>query len=235
MARVKLNSLLADIRGRLGSVVFSSNAAGFTCSVYHPPVNPQTPSQSASRSVFSLLISSWNLLSPADRALWAAYSARPDNERLDFWGDPYYPSSRAQFISLNTARLQAGMDILETPPTSDLPLPLPAFEGCVYPGSSASDSFLNPLDSFHASIAYVHASVSLSYSPGRVTRSMPFKFIDLPVVGYSWPYLFTSFLSSSFGPVLSSGSYWFQLYPVSSDFRFGTAAYYSSPIGEEFP
>jgi len=233
MARVKLNSLLADLRGRLGSVVFSSNSAGFYCSIYKRPVNPRTEAQSDRRTAFSNLIKSWNLLTPAEQVLWTTYAARSDNERLDWFGDPYYPSSRAQFVTINSYRLQAGLSITTTAPTGNLPSPLPAFDGCVYSAADGSTSYLNPQAAFDASISYVWMSLSLSYSPGRLTRSQPWRFISVYASASSWPYDLDSFLSSAYGIIPASGRYWFHLVPLSSELRPGTPAFYDALIDTE--
>lgn len=235
MAKVKLNSLLADVRGRLGSLVFSNNGSGFNVSVYRPPVNPRTSLQSQHRNTFSLIVRAWSVLSPAERALWSSYAAQLDNVRYDWFGDPYYPSSRAQFISINSSRIAAGEPLSVSPPTGALPAVLPGFEGAIYGSLSASTSFINPLAAFDASVHYVHLSCMLTFSAGRSSRPGPFRFIAVAPSAGPWPYDLSAWCSASFGLIPPSGRYFFSLVPLSSEFRPGSPLFFDNPVNMEYP
>jgi hypothetical protein len=233
MARVKLNSLLADLRGRLGAAVFSSNGAGFYAKELKIPVNPRSTAQSASRSTFSRLVKSWSLLDEADRLLWATFAADPTNTRYDWFGDPYNPNARAQFVSINTYRLLAGLPVTESPPEDPLPLDLPAFlAGVDVPGTSF-DSYADPDAAFDASISYVHIALAISPSPGR--GSTPNNFKNIAVVPYTgpWPYVFKDWLTATYGPIPNYGRWFMALTPLSSECRPGTVARLTAALGEE--
>lgn len=233
MAKIKLNSLLADVRGRLGSVVFSSNAAGFHCRVLKAPAASVSVLQNAQRTRFSQLISAWNLLTPAERALWTTYAAQVDNVRYDWFGDPYYPNARAQFISINTARLLNGDTITATAPTGSVPSPLPSMSGGVDPSGVSFTSYVDHMAAFDASITYVHVSVSITNSPGRGTPILPFRFVLIRPTASVWPVEIDTELKAIYGYVLNAGSWWLSLMPLSSEYRPGTVSFISAEIGQE--
>lgn len=233
MAKIKLNSLLADVRGRLGSVVFSSNAAGFHCRVLKAPSGSVSVLQNNQRTRFSRLVSSWNLLTPAERALWTTYAAQVDNVRYDWFGDPYYPNARAQFFSVNTARLLNGDTITATAPTGSVPAPLPAMGGGVDPSGVSFTSYVSNLAAFDASIMYVHIAISVTNSPGRSTPILPFRFVLIQPTASGWPVEIDAELSAIYGNIAQSGSWWFSLTPLSSEFRPGTVSLVSDEIGQE--
>jgi len=234
MARIKLNSLLADLRGRFGSVVVSSNRSGFYVRVLKTPTNPRSTLQSSNRLNFGRLVYGWNLLSPADRALWATFAARADNERLDWFGDGYFPTARDQYISVNTLRIAAGLAITDTAPTTDRPAALPAMSG----GIDATGAFTSYIDNdaaFDASIEYVHAAVSIATNPGRATPRLPFKYVGLNATSGTWPWEIQTALDGLYGYMAQSGTWWLALTPVSDVCRLGTTVYISAPMGEEYP
>lgn len=235
MAKIKLNSLLADMRGRLGSVVFSSNGAGFYASPLKTPVQPNSSLQSATRNSFSRLVKSWNLLSVSDRASWTAYAAQADTARTDWFGDSYFPNARAQFISINTARLLAAEDINATAPTGSLPAALPAMAAGVDPDGSAFTSYIDNSAAFDASILAVHAAVSITASPGRGTPITPYRVLGINPVSGTWPWEIDALLTALYGVLQDTGSWWLALTPLSDEYRPGTTLYINAPMGEEYP
>lgn len=235
MAKIKLNSLLADMRGRMGSVVFSSNAAGFYASPLKTPIQPNTARQSSTRNTFSRLVKSWNLLSSTDRATWTAYAAHVDNARTDWFGDTYYPNARAQFVSVNTARLLAGAAIIETAPIGALPAVLPAMGAGVDPDGSGFTSYINALAAFDASIFAVHAAISLTSSPGRNTPITPYRVLGINPVSGTWPWEIDGLLSALYGVILETGTWWLALTPLSDEYRPGTTLFINAPMGQEYP
>lgn len=233
MAKVKLNSLLADVRGRIGSNVFSSNAAGFYVKIMKAPVNPRSIGQSAIRSRFSFLVKNWTLLSVAERDAWGVYAARPDNIRYDWFGDPYSPNARAQFVSINTARLQAGLAYTATAPSGSLPADLPSFSCGIDPQGATFDSYLSPDAAFDGSIAYVLAHFCCVSSPARMTPVLPLRWLGTVEDGYSWPWEFNDLVTDAYGPIASYGRWFIALTPLSSECRPGTVLRYTAALGEE--
>lgn len=235
MAKIKLNSLLADLRGRLGSTVFSSNGSGFYAKPAAAPAQPNTSAQSLSRNRFSRLVSSWNLLTPAQRAGWTSYAAQVDNARTDWFGDTYYPNARAQFLIINTYRLLAGTTITDTAPTGALPAALPAMAAGVDPDGSGFTSYINHTAAFDASILAVHAAISITSSPGKNTPILPYKVLGINPAAGTWPWEIDGLLTTLYGYILDTGTWWLVLTPLSSEYRPGTPLYISALINSEYP
>jgi hypothetical protein len=233
MAKIKLNSLLADIRGKMGGSVFSSNGAGYYVKVLTPPVNPRTPGQSTRRAQFAFLVRAWNFLSTGERDAWTDYAAQPDNTRQDWFGDPYLPASRAQFIIVNTLRLQAGMDYTVTPPAGSLPATLPTFSAGIDPQEDNFTSYIDPDAAFDASIEYVHASFCCVSSPSRYTPVLPLRFMAVYPATGPWPWLINQYVLDTYGAILTSGRWFIELTPVSDECRTYTAVRMSAALGEE--
>ena len=233
MAKLKLNSLLADMRGRFGSVVISSNATGNYVKVLVSPKQTVTYQQSIIRSRFSTLITAWNQLTALQRNDWKTYSLQADNERLDWFGDPYYPNARAQFISINLARSSNGETIAESPPAGNLPAALPTMNGGVDPSGVAFDSYIDHDGAFDGTIKYVYVGVSITPKPGRGTPIMPYKFLGIKDVSGAWPWLIQSTLDDLYGVVSSVGSWWLSITPLSDEYRPGTTSYINAAIGTE--
>ena len=233
MARIKLNSLLADLRGRYGTTLFSSNGAGFYARPLSLPRNPRTIKQQTARGNFSTLISQWNALDVANKALWTTYAARADNERLDWFGDPYFPSNRSQYISLNTLRLTAGYPPVDEPPTTDRPDPLPQMKAMFSPTGSPDDSYIDAPDPFSPTIAFVAVYLSAWLRPGRLSPVTPPRWLGLFDVSYFGPIDVQSESEALFPFVSDAGRFAFYFNPVSSDFRLGTQVFCTAAFGEE--
>jgi hypothetical protein len=233
MAKIKLNSLLADLRGRLGSCVFSSNATGFFVSQPKVGRQPRTPAQQTVRSGFSFLCSMWNSLSVEDKDLWRTYAERPDNERSDWFGDPYYPSNRSQFVSLNMSRLYAGEDPTETPPTSDLPAALPSMTGMFSSLNDPVASYIDNVDDFDASIEYVHVLISAWPRPGRLSPVLPAKFLGIIPVSYFGPVDISPITEELFPLGNLAGRWYMEMRSVSADFRMSAPITLSAAFDEE--
>lgn len=233
MARIKLTSLLADVRGRLGNTVFSSNGSGFYVKDMRSPINPRSPGQSLVRSDFSFLVKNWTLLTPSDRNTWTVYAARPDTVRYDWFGDPYYLSARAQFISINTGRLQAGLDYTATAPTGDLPLDLPTFSCGIDPQEVNFASYCDPDAAFDASIAYVQVHFCCVTSPARMTPVLPLRFLGVQAYDYAWPWNFNGLVLQAYGAMPTYGRWFLSFTPFSLECRPGTVLRYTDALGTE--
>lgn len=235
MAKIKLSSLIADLRGRLGTLVVSSNGAGGYLKPLKIPVNPRSSKQTSARDMFARLCWSWSKLSASDRADWSTYAAQSDNTRYDWFGDPYLPSARAQFFSINTARLWAGESVAETPPTGALPAVLPSMGGGIDTIAATFDSYISALAAFDASILWVHAALSVVSLTARTTPALPFRVIGIHATSGTWPWVVQSEVADITGSVPNNGSWWLALTPLSDEFRPGSTTYLNAPLGQEVP
>lgn len=233
MAKIKLNSLLADLRGKYGSTVFSSNGSGFYAKQLKPPVRRSSLPQQAQRSTFSTLSKSWDTLADSDKLLWKTYSERADNERTDWFGDPYYPSARAQYMSLNTLRVNSGAAATDTPPTSDLPYPLPSMSAMIAAVPGPDDSYIDALDVFPGDVAFVHVGISIWPRPGRLSPLLPYAIYGLIPVGDFGPVTIQDFITARFTYYDNTGRYSVSLASVSADYRMAAPVYCTGLLNTE--
>ena len=232
MARIKTSSLLAEIRGNLGGVVFSSNANGFYCSQKRIPVQPRTQSQTVRRSRFADCAHDFSSMTPTQIGNWVTYAADPTNTRYNYFGDAYLPNAYNQFIAINLMRQAAGLSKTYTAPTGSIPAALPNMSVFVDFQPSGANSTITNLAAFDASCAYVHVAMRLWASLGRTVPPTPLYFLIIPAVG-SFPSLdIQSDLVERFGDLPLDGNWYIQLSPVSSEFRIGPAKTYAGRSGD---
>lgn len=74
MARIVGGSPMGELRGKLGSSVFSRNAAGAYVRSYVVPVNPNTASQAQARSSLAQVVGSYHSLTAEQKELWDEYA-----------------------------------------------------------------------------------------------------------------------------------------------------------------
>lgn len=70
MANIKKGSIVSDIRGRVGSEIYSRNREGSYVKSYVVPVQPNTGPQLNSRNVLTQAVSAWQALSDSERLSW---------------------------------------------------------------------------------------------------------------------------------------------------------------------
>jgi hypothetical protein len=113
MAKIKLGSNLADIRGKLNGHVFSKNRAGNYVRNKVTPVNPRSPSQMASRTLFALYASKWRSLTAAQLNAWAA--AVTGYAKTNIFGDLHNPTGLQLYIKVNINLVASGGSAILTP------------------------------------------------------------------------------------------------------------------------
>ena len=232
MARIKTSSLLAEIRGMLGGVVFTSNGNGFYCKQNKTPVQPRTTSQSDRRSRFSDCAHSYSSMTPLQIAAWVTYAADVTNTRYNYFGDAYLPNAFNQYISINLMRNSVGLSITSTAPTGALPNALPSMTLFIDFQPSPTNSYITNNAGFHASIAYVHLLGRLWPSLGRTIPPTPLFFVVL-IPKASFPnYDLQADLISRFGSLPLDGNWYFSISPCSSEFRLGTAVTFAGRSGD---
>jgi hypothetical protein len=124
MAVVQPGALLADIRGRLGSHVYTRTQGGLTARQLVTPRDDKTAPQLAARAALTILSRAWSAtLTDPQRLAWAAYDAtHPRNNR---WGTPLPPNGYLRYIAINAhyARTEAAILTLDPPTAPPLPSP----------------------------------------------------------------------------------------------------------------
>jgi len=232
MAKIKTTSLLAEIRGALGGVVFSSNGSGFYAKQLVLPVQPRTPAQTAHRAVFSDAVRQYGTMTAPQIAAWIAYAADPTNTRYDYFGDPYLPSAINQYAAVNMLRAAAGLARTNTAPTGAIPAALPNMSVFVDFIPSPGNSTITNLAVFPVSTAYVHVLGQIWTSQGKLQPRLPLKFMAI-IPKASFPnYDIQALLVSLFGTLPPDGRWYIALAPVSTTFRVGVSKTYTGRSGD---
>ena len=117
MAVISLGGIVADIRGKLGGIVFSKNSSGGYVRQNTKPVNPQSALQNVLRAIFTTLVTAWReTLTESQREGWGVYAKNVVVKNKV--GNDIYLSGFNHFIRSGTPRVQAGLDYIEDAPGS---------------------------------------------------------------------------------------------------------------------
>ena len=114
MAKIKLQGILADIRGKLNGSVFSKNRGGAYMRTKVTPINPQTIAQGLVRATLTNLSQAWRGLTEAQRSAWN--SAVSNFTSTDIFGDIKTPSGINLFNKLNLNLAAISEAPINTPP-----------------------------------------------------------------------------------------------------------------------
>jgi len=99
MAKIKLGSNLADIRGKLNGHVFSKNRNGNYVKTKTNPINRNTSVQAAVRAFFSTLTKGWKALTDVQRGSWN--TAVANFKKTNSLADEIILTGHQLYISLN--------------------------------------------------------------------------------------------------------------------------------------
>ena len=104
MAKIKLGPFIADIRNRIGGVVFSKNSAGNYIRRGVTSVNPQSVEQQQSRQFLTQTSHSWRDLTDDERNNWN--QVKDSFKRTDIFGNSISPTGFNLFTRLNRNLLE---------------------------------------------------------------------------------------------------------------------------------
>lgn len=79
MAHISTGSIVADIRGKVGSEIYSRNRGGSYVKGAVSPTQPNTTLQTDARAVMAQAVNDWQSLSDQERALWDAFASTQNN------------------------------------------------------------------------------------------------------------------------------------------------------------
>lgn len=132
--------LLSEIRGSINGTVFARNRGGAYARNRTVPIQPGGQLQQATRQAISVLSSNWRgVLTAGQRDGWDAYAlATPIPNSL---GDPRNVGGLGMYVRGNALRVQAGLPVVNSPPTSGFPT-----IGLVFPASFAMGVFVMSFD-----------------------------------------------------------------------------------------
>jgi hypothetical protein len=137
MALFKLGGIVVDARGSLGGLTFSRNKSGAYGRARVKPINPNTPRQTAIKSIMAFISQLWRSgTSVAERAEWAVFASNvPATNKL---GESINLSGYNQFVKSNMVAKNAGLpEILNGPVLFTLPGTDPSYD--VVPSEATQD------------------------------------------------------------------------------------------------
>lgn len=108
-------SMLGAMSGKLGGLVAARNKGGQYFRRNAMPTNPQTPGQTANRTLFGANVNAWIQLTDADKVSWNVWAANVPF--LDALGQTYHMSGQQAFIRAHSALVAGGPGPFETAPT----------------------------------------------------------------------------------------------------------------------
>lgn len=233
MAKIKYNSLISDIRGRLGSFVFSSNSTGGYVKTFVPPVIKRSAATSQARTAFSSASNIWSSLSVAVKEEWQAYASDIEQVRYDWFGDPYFLSARASFISYYILASRSGSIPSLAPPAGPKPSPITSASALFSSAGGALSSYFLVLSPLPVAFAWLHLKVLLWASTSVFSPPRPLVFLGLLPASAGPSFDLDSYFSRLY-PHRSPSSTWFlEATPYSSDFRAGASVFLSNTINSE--
>jgi hypothetical protein len=113
MAKFLPGSIVSDIRGKHGGLVFSKNRGGNYTRRKVTPVNPKSTSQVTSRALFAQLAQQWRTLTQASQNSWIA--AVTGYAKTNIFGDLKNPTGTQLFIKVNANLVVSGGAKITTP------------------------------------------------------------------------------------------------------------------------
>lgn len=81
MAVIRGGSILGEIRGKLGGMVFSRNRSGQIVRKYSIPLNPDTGAQLQARASFASAVGSFHSLTPSQKTQWENFAKTSFNPK----------------------------------------------------------------------------------------------------------------------------------------------------------
>lgn len=121
MAIIKIGAPLTGIRGTIGGITYSANAAGPFAKQWARGSNPKTPKQSLERSYLAQMSSLWSDLSDPERASWRTFASDPAQELTNSLGVAYFASGFNWFVKCTIRLFRVGRSPLSAIPTQARP------------------------------------------------------------------------------------------------------------------
>lgn len=187
MAIVKYSSLVDDISGKVGGVVFASGPGGPVVRQKVTPSNPKTARQIAARNALSACGAAWAALTSSVRDQWQDYAA--STPVLGHYGKEVYLSGFDMFCRMFTLATFAGSAVPATGPSTPGLAAGSGITAVAQTAASAAMSFTfgsgATWKSINGTAAIAH--VAESQSPTRRTLQSPFRALLLAKGNNSTP------------------------------------------------
>ena len=173
MGTVDPSSAGADIRGRVGGTVSSSNAQAHYVKAFVPPTQSRTPARQEQRRIFKLLSQAYAALDWVPRAAWMSCAADPAYARFDWWGNPYQLTGGQLFISVASDLLRVGLPVPTSPPDGASPPSPPTLTAELHHSRSALPSSISWDHPWAPGLDYTLIDVCYSRSPNPIVPPAP--------------------------------------------------------------
>jgi len=199
MAKVKFSALISEMRNKLNGSVFSRNRGGAYLRNKVTPLNPQTSSQVAARSLLTFFSQAWRGLTQAQRDSWSG--AVSNWSTTDVFGDIINPTGATLYIRLNCNISIAGGTPIVLPPA-------PLGAAALTELSIVADASANTLAVTFAAtpVPADHALVLEStgnLSAGISNANSNFRTIDVAAAASASPYAAGAFQIAKFGAMVA--------------------------------
>lgn len=198
MARVVYGLGITAIKGSVGSVTFQENRSGSILRSRPRAYKRYHSKQSESIQNFYALKPLWQKLTQANIDLWNAFGAAFD--KTSFFGSVKTLSGINWFCTVNYYRSLFGLSVLDTPPTYESGISIPAFTFLVKRDCLVLDfdtSWGTVADNLLIYTSYpVSNKIAYTRSPLRLTKIVPAG----PFVSYDLTDLWETAHSLSFPP-----------------------------------
>ena len=174
MATITPSALISEIRGRVGSQIFSRNRGGTYSKSYFVPTNPNTTFQASHRAIISNATAEWKALSQEDRDAFIVLAA--GHPQKNVLGQTIFWSGFNLFVHLWVNMVLSGGPGFIFPAE---PIPLPTIEPVVSVSVASGVSIsLNASfgDTNIRAISYASAPVSPTVNYFTVSRVNYFSF-----------------------------------------------------------
>lgn len=117
MAKVSFGIVPADVRGKLGNVVYMRTRAGAVARQRVDPTQTATPARNAVKSAMGSVITAWFTgMTDQKRLAWSQYATLLN--RSDVFGQRKRYDALRAFLAVNLRRAYAGLGLLVTPPVN---------------------------------------------------------------------------------------------------------------------
>jgi len=121
MAKVIFSAAIADMRNKLGSVVYARNRYGAYTRAYKLTVNPGTPDQLTQQAVFTTVSGTWKTLTESEREQWRQAALKV--KRKDIFSNQSNLTGLQYFNKLNLEYYLVNGSVLNLPPVlREIPL-----------------------------------------------------------------------------------------------------------------
>lgn len=182
MATVQYGSIITEMRGSIGGIIFQKSGTQLTARLKNPCRSQfknslNAVSSSILKNRLAQVASSWRNLTPTEQAAYA--TAAPSFPFYNRYGVSYTPSAFQLFCWQNVNRLELGASLLTTAPS---PETQPDFSGLSLTVDAVSN-FTLAWTTEAAASWYISAFFTTGFSAGKALNNSALKQLALTNIG----------------------------------------------------